>query len=206
MSLTEQEIFWSGEFGDMYIDRNKEDQLLRSNINLFGNILKLTSNISSVLELGCNIGMNLSAIRHVDPKIDITGHDINKNAIDKLKSKMPDVDAIQVSILNKNHNCDADLVFTKGVLIHISPADLHLVYENLYESSKRYILICEYYDPAPTKINYRGHEDKLFKRDFAGELLDKYADLRLVDYGFCYHRDKFFPQDDMTWFLMEKIV
>ena len=51
---------------------------------------------------------------------------------------------------------------------------------------------------------YRGHEGKLFKRDFAGELLDKYPDLKLIDYGFVYHRDTNFPQDDCTWFLLEK--
>jgi spore coat polysaccharide biosynthesis protein SpsF len=26
----------------------------------------------------------------------------------------------------------------------------------------------------------------------------------LVDYGFAYHRDPAFPQDDITWFLLEK--
>jgi hypothetical protein len=43
-----------------------------------------------------------------------------------------------------------------------------------------------------------------FKRDFAGEIMDRFPDLRLVDYGFVYHRDPQFPQDDFTWFLMEK--
>ena len=51
---------------------------------------------------------------------------------------------------------------------------------------------------------YRGHENVLFKRDFAGELLDKYKNrVLLLDYGFIYHRDTY-PQDDLTWFLMEK--
>ena len=40
--------------------------------------------------------------------------------------------------------------------------------------------------------------------NFAGEMLDRFRDLRLVDYGFVYHRDVNFPQDDITWFLMEK--
>lgn len=53
-------------------------------------------------------------------------------------------------------------------------------------------------------IPYRGHEQRLFKRDFAGEMLDAYPDLRLVDYGFVYRRDPVFPADDLTWFLMEK--
>lgn len=34
--------------------------------------------------------------------------------------------------------------------------------------------------------------------------MDKYKDVQLVDYGFSYHRDSNFPQDDITWFLMER--
>jgi spore coat polysaccharide biosynthesis protein SpsF len=52
-------------------------------------------------------------------------------------------------------------------------------------------------------VNYRGNENRLFKRDFAGELINKF-DMNLIDYGFTYHRDKHFPQDDLTWFLLEK--
>jgi spore coat polysaccharide biosynthesis protein SpsF len=66
------------------------------------------------------------------------------------------------------------------------------------------ILMGEYYNPSPTAIPYRGHADRLFKRDFAGELLDRFPDLRLIDYGFAYRRDPAFPQDDITWFLLEK--
>ena len=28
--------------------------------------------------------------------------------------------------------------------------------------------------------------------------------LKLIDYGFIYHRDNSFPKDDITWFLLEK--
>ena len=44
----------------------------------------------------------------------------------------------------------------------------------------------------------------LYKRDFAGEMMMKYSDLLLLDYGFVYHRDNHFKGDDFTWFLMEK--
>ncbi|HND74014.1 MAG TPA: hypothetical protein PKW10_06205, partial [Saprospiraceae bacterium] len=67
-----------------------------------------------------------------------------------------------------------------------------------------YILIAEYYNPSPVTLNYRGHSNRLFKRDFAGDMLDQYPDLRLIDYGFCYRRDNLFPQDDITWFMLEK--
>ena len=47
------------------------------------------------------------------------------------------------------------------------------------------------------------HQNKLFKRDFAGDLIDSYG-LKLIDYGFIYKRDNWAPQDDITWFLLEK--
>jgi spore coat polysaccharide biosynthesis protein SpsF len=92
----------------------------------------------------------------------------------------------------------------KGVLIHINPDMLGIVYEKLYQLFSHYILIAEYYNPTPVEVNYRGHSSKLFKRDFAGEMLDKYPDLKLLDYGFIYYRDNNFPQGDTNWFLLEK--
>ena len=99
-----------------------------------------------------------------------------------------------------------ELVFTRGVLIHIDPDAIQRVYELMLEASSRYILVAEYYNPKPVEVPYRGHEGLLFKRDFAGELMDREPSLRLVDYGFVYHRDPLFPQDDITWFLMAKDV
>ena len=42
--------------------------------------------------------------------------------------------------------------------------------------------LAEYYNPTPVSVLYRGHKGKLFKRDFAGEMLDKYNDLNIIDY------------------------
>ena len=79
-----------------------------------------------------------------------------------------------------------NLIYPKaGVFIHINPNYLINVYENLVNGSNRYVLVAEYYNPAPTKITYRGNEDRLFKRDFAGDLIDNYG-LKLIDYGFVY--------------------
>ncbi len=110
----------------------------------------------------------------------------------------------QASILDWQPTGTVDLALIKGVLIHIAPDHLPVVYEKLYQASHRYILIAEYYNPTPVTVPYRGHTDRLFKRDFAGDMLDRYADLALVDYGFVYHRDAMFPQDDMTWFLLQR--
>ncbi len=203
-STTEQESFWQGQFGNEYTDRNRGKKWIASNCAFFSKALEHTSKVSSILELGSNIGLNLMALRHLLPEAALSAVEINEKAAAELKQNVPDVELTQGSILEFVPSKLVDLSFTKGVLIHINPDKLQLAYDALYQSSSRYILLSEYYNPSPTEIVYRGHEGKLFKRDFAGEMLDRYADLSLVAYGFVYHRDIHFPQDDMTWFLMEK--
>ena len=88
-------------------------------------------------------------------------------------------------------------MLSKGVLIHISPSLLNKTYEKIYELSSQWILIAEYYNPSPVAIDCRGHDNKLFKRDFSGEMLDKFKNLELCDHGFAYHRDQF-AQDDIS--------
>ena len=91
------------------------------------------------------------------------------------------------------------------MLIYINPDLLPTVYDLLYQTSSRYIFISEYYNPTPVSVPYRGHVEVMLKRDFAGEMLDRFEDLRLVSYGFSYHRDNNFPQGDGNWFLLEKL-
>ena len=197
---TEQEEFWASEFGNDYINRNQD---YASNIPLFSKVINRTANVKSIIEFGCNIGLNLKALNALLPKCNLTGVEINKNAC-KFLHEWGKCDVVNESIFDYNWKQRYDLSMIKGVLIHINPEMLNNVYKKLYDSSNRYILIAEYYNPTPVSISYRGHDNKLFKRDFAGEMLDKYSDLALVDYGFQYHRDNYFKKDDLTWFLLEK--
>ena len=203
---TEQEAFWAGAFGNEYVDRNKNEHLISGNIALFAKIFSCTENVRSVFELGANIGLNLIAIKHLLPNAALSAVEINKKAVAELEKVLKEAVVYQQSILDFSWDANPhqDLVFIKGVLIHINPDMLSQVYQSLYRLSKRYICIVEYYNPTPVSVSYRGHEDRLFKRDFAGEMMDKYNDLRLVNYGFVYHRDLNFPLDDLTWFLLEK--
>ncbi len=201
---TEQEAFWAGEFGDGYIERNQGKGWIASNTALFARILSAADRLDSVLELGCNVGLNLAALRHLLPEAELTGVEINAKAA-ALAAAHSGADAVaNASIFAFEADRAWDLVFTKGVLIHIAPEKLGDVYAALYRLSSRYLMVCEYYNPTPIEIEYRGHAGRLFKRDFAGELLDAFPDLRLVDYGFCWRRDRQFAQDDATWFLLEK--
>jgi len=201
---TEQETFWAGEFGDDYIQRNRGSSILASNLNFFSKALGNAHNLKSCIEFGANIGMNLQAINLLYPNIDCHAIEINPKAAQQLSQVIPSNNIFQESILNFNVEKTWDLVIVKGVLIHINPEELPLVYSKITESSSRYLLLAEYYNPSPIAVTYRGHSDRLFKRDFAGELMDRHPEFKLIDYGFVYRRDPSFPQDDITWFLMEK--
>lgn len=199
-----QEAFWAGDFGDDYIARNMSPALLASNIKFFSKSLHAALPPKSCIEFGANVGMNLKAIRQLYPDCALRGVEINEKAAALLRDEIGTSNVFCNSILDYDSVEKSELALIKGVLIHINPELLPLVYDKLYGATSRYLLVCEYYNPSPVSISYRGHADRLFKRDFAGEIIDRFSDLRLIDYGFAYHRDPAFPQDDISWFLMKK--
>ena len=200
---TEQENFWAGDFGDDYIARNSSDGLLHSKVAMWSQMIRCANRIDSIKELGCNIGLNLKALHHLKPEYKLSGVEINEAAAaeaEKLGIASINCGTITEPLADEK----VDLTFTAGVLIHINPDRLPVVYNNLVSLSSRYILVAEYYNPTPTEVNYRGHTERLFKRDFAGELIDEFS-LNLVDYGFWYRKDNIASEfGDMTWFLLEK--
>jgi len=202
---TDQEKFWAGDFGDNYIERNQGEKVLASNLNFFSQALQKTQNLKNCIEFGANIGMNIRSLKYLFPNLDCSAVEINIKA-SKLLSEIIPVDNIYVeSILDFNSSQRWDLVITKGVLIHIDPTKLQDIYQILYKTTNKYILIGEYYSKNPKSLTYRGYDNKLYTRDFAGEIMNKFQDLKLLDYRFHYHKDSNFPQDDITWFLLQKI-
>ncbi|PUE51630.1 pseudaminic acid biosynthesis-associated methylase [Limnohabitans sp. 2KL-51] len=202
---TDQEAFWAGDFGTEYIQRNQGDALLASNLAFFAKALHQAKGFKTCIEFGANIGMNLKALKLLHPDLDAHAIEINADAAEALGKVIPTNQVINQSILDFTSSQQWDLTLIKGVLIHLNPEVLPQVYDKLFAACGQYLLVAEYYNPAPVAIPYRGHSDRLFKRDFAGEMMDRHPQLKLVDYGFSYRRDPKFPQDDITWFLMEKI-
>jgi pseudaminic acid biosynthesis-associated methylase len=197
-----QELFWAGEFGNEYTGRNQV--MVQQRVPFFTEILRRTFGVRSVCELGTNRGHNLRAIAELSPNYELTGVEINPVAHREMAG-FSRIQAVCSSIQEFTPSQTYDLVFTCGVLIHLNPDDLPMVYDRMMALSSRYILINEYFNPVPQEINYRGHADRLFKRDFAGELMDRHdGKLSVVDMGFLWKRTC--PSwDDSTWFLLEKI-
>ncbi len=204
--MNEQEQFWRGEFGDEYSRRQKDSRVgsVESNMALFAGILGKTQGVTRIIELGAGTGQNLMAIARLKPDIELMGVEINEQAA----MEIPVGYVFRQSIFdfdppNYEH---ADLAFTKGLLIHIAPEDLAKAYDALFACTQRYVLICEYYNPVPVELDYRGHAGRLWKRDFGGDMLARFPGLQLVDYGFVWRSDPNWPQDDITWWLMEKVA
>ena len=78
---TEQENFWSSDFGDNYIDRNQNYIV---NIPFFSKVISRTFGVKSVIEFGCNVGLNLMALNNLLPRCELTGVEINSKAANEL--------------------------------------------------------------------------------------------------------------------------
>jgi spore coat polysaccharide biosynthesis protein SpsF len=198
--MSEQAEAWRGQAGDDYTKR--QTLSLWSRRTMFDRILRLPPRPHSIIEFGANTGENLKALRDILPIAHLAGVEINEDAFKRLKT-VANL-AFHGSMLDFPSAGKWDMTLTRGVLIHIHPVELLRAYDVLYKASNRLICICEYYNPSPVMVPYRGENDRLWKRDFAGEMMDRYNDLRLIDYGFIYDRDPVAPQDNVTWFLLSK--
>lgn len=120
-NATEQEIFWKGEFGNNYIDRNRSSNGVVNNIVLFSKIMERTSNISSVIEFGSNIGQNLKAIQTLLPNVKCSAVEINHKAAEILRNDPffeGKLEIYETSVLDFESKEKSDFVLTKGILIH----------------------------------------------------------------------------------------
>lgn len=194
--MTAQLLHWQGEFGDEYTDRNHVDP--QTLVPAFMEML-CGLDVVSVLEVGCNRGHNLQAIRAVLPRARLAGVDPNQYA---LNVAAPGVELGHANAFHLPYqDGEFDLVFTCGVLIHVAAKDLSRAIKEMYRVSDRYLLVIEYHAPEETPVRYRGHDELLWKRDFGREFMDLYPDLGLVWAGFL-PRDRGF--DDCHWWLFEK--
>jgi pseudaminic acid biosynthesis-associated methylase len=193
------EHLWSGQFGDTYVDRNRD---AGANRRPFWEMIGKRFPSRNVLEVGCNLGANLRWIAGgVAPK-DVYGVDINLKALQELRRLLPEVNALW-SPARELPFRDRwfDLVFTMGVLIHQPESTLPLVMEEIVRCSRRYVLCGEYYADQKTEVSYRDQTGALFKRDYGRLYQELFPELHLCQTGFL-SRDE--GWDDVTYWLFEK--
>ena len=193
--------FWAGEFGDEYHRRQKVTH--EANVALMRRILETTGKLVTVAELGAGTGLNLRALSAIDPDMWLCGVEINAAACQEIL-KIPRATAVQCAVQDWKPALKFDLVFTKGLAIHIPPGDLPGLYKTLVASSKRYIMMAEYFSVRTEEVPYRGHTSRLWKAPHAYQLMDAYPEWGLLDYGFVSSRDRKNPQDDLNWWVLQK--
>lgn len=160
----ETELFWAGAFGDDYGKRNVVDP--NSRLDFWRSAMEFCQP-TTVLEVGANRGHNLIAIQTVSPGTDVCGIDINASAANEARSNGIAVDVgSALELASRYGHKSKDMVLTAGLLIHIPPADLQRVMQQIVDVSSKYILAVEYYAEAETEVEYRGHAGKLWKRNF----------------------------------------
>jgi pseudaminic acid biosynthesis-associated methylase len=209
---TKQVREWASDFGREYTDRNtldpaELDALWLSNYGvtrteLNRNFLEGVPSDASILEVGCNVGNQLLLLSGMG-YTNLCGIDVQSYAIQIAQTRVPSGSTVEGSALDIPFPDDHfDLVFTSGLLIHIAPADLPKVFGEIHRVTKTWILGSEYYSPTLAEINYRGHEDLLWKNDFSRLYRDQYPDLKLV-------REKRLPYlkgpNTDTMFLLQRI-
>lgn len=206
--MSETADFWRGDFGDAYSQRNASQDLLKSKEWMFRKALSplFTASPQRIIEFGANIGLNIDALRRIDAFADCeySAVEVNAAACERLREKK--VSTFEMSMLSEEREWGKgyDLSISCGVLIHVSPEDLPAAYDALYHASKQWILVAEYFSTQPTEVVYRNNTGRLWKRDFFGEMLVAYPDLRAEAYGFVSRHDRHAPLDDITWFLFER--
>lgn len=210
-NLTEQASKWSGDFGREYTERNPQsieemEELYTRNYGLTRTELnqRFLDNLDRsmrILEVGSNVGNQLICLQRMGFD-HLYGIELQSYAVEIAKSKSKNINIIQGEASDiPFKDSFFDMVFTSGVLIHISPKKLSDVLGEIHRCTKKYIFGFEYYSDETKEISYRGNSDLLWKADFAEKYLELFDDLTLVKE----ERIKYLGNDNVdAMFLLKK--
>jgi len=190
MAKTHQEDVWAGKFGEEYTERNlmSPDGLDRLCIDNYG-ISRTELNkgfldgldVDRILEVGCNVGNQLLLLKEMG-YTNLWGIELQDYAVELARKRTSGINIVKGSAFDIPYkNNFFDLVFTSGVLMHISPDDINKILDEMYRCTNRYIWGFEYYSPDGYQVvNYRGDDSLLWKTDFAKLFLDRFKELKRV--------------------------
>lgn len=181
---------WSGPFGRAYTDRNaltveqlderyrRDFGITRTELN--ERFLEGIDRSARILEVGCNVGLQLQALQRLG-FADLHGVELQAYAVERARARTSGIRVVQGSAYHLPFRDDGfDVVFTSGLLIHVSPFDLGAVMNEIHRCSRRYVWGLEYWAPAFAEVEYRGERELLWKGDYARTYLERFDDLTLV--------------------------
>ena len=208
---TDQEKQWAGGFGKAYTDRNPRtpetmdalhiEQFGISRSELNREFLGSLDRSIRVLEVGANVGMQLELLRRLG-FTQLYGVELQFYAIQQSRSATTGLRLVQGSgFALPFPDAAFDLVFTSGVLIHISPDDIGRMLDEIHRCARMFIWGWEYFAEHYTQVNYRGETDLLWKTDFAKLYRDRFPNLDLLKE----RRVKYLKNDNVdSMFLLKK--
>jgi pseudaminic acid biosynthesis-associated methylase len=206
MVMNEQQMFWKEKCTREYIRRNSNYDF-ELGVKGWEKILNKVKKdeIGNILECGSNIGRNIKLLNEVLPNAKKSIIEIAEEPFEFVTSQYDIDHAFNGSIVSSNLPINYfDLVFTNGVLIHIHPEEVLSNMKKMFDYSKKYIIISEYFNRTPVMIEYRGELNKLFKSDFGKKFIENF-DVELIDYGFLWGYE--FDNagfDDVTFWVFKK--
>jgi pseudaminic acid biosynthesis-associated methylase len=191
MNTTYQRKTWEEQFGEEYLQRNvysptqldvfytKNYGKTKTSLNeLF---LKDIPKDIKILEVGTNIGNQLLHLQSMG-FTNLYGIEIQDRAINYAKHRTDNLNIIKGDALDIPFKDGFfDLVFTHGVLIHISPSNIEQAISEIYRVSNKYIFGLEYFAENYTDIEYRGEKNIMWKTNFMKLYLDKFSNLETVN-------------------------
>lgn len=192
------ERLWRGEFGDAYIDRNSGPNPRGPWWQQFLERYPL----ERVLEVGCNIGLNLQWIVQKVPPRQVFAIDVNEKALRIVRDRFQVNASWGVARELPFRDRWFDLVFTGGVLIHQPEDTLLEVMSEVVRCSRRYVLCLEYFAKETVEVPYRGQSGALIKRDYGRIYAESFPALKQLETGFL-GKDQ--GWDDVTWWMFEKV-
>lgn len=198
--MSDQLDKWKGDFGEEYTERNDLDWKCR--VHPFDEMLS-GLDAKKILEVGCNRGHNLRAIKEVlGGEEKLVGIEPNTHALRLAQNFDTEIEFLEGNACNIPFEAGHfDLCFTSGVLIHIPPSKIDTAVSEIYRVSERYILSIEYYSEEEEEIEYRGEEEMLWKRDFYSCFKSQFPSLSLIRKGYWGPEDGF---DRCHWWLLKK--
>ena len=152
---------YNSNIWDEYTKENEES--FQESLSNFIFNASLVLGAKKILEAGCNIGNNL---RSFPLDLEVFGLDMNKKALEIAKSKFPSFNFKQGSLTKIPFDDNYfDLVFTRGVLIHIHPDDVNNTMRELLRVSKKWIFNLEYFGEDNKMIKWKRGDEMLWYRD-----------------------------------------
>lgn len=193
---TPQLEHWTGDWGRKYVEDNSLDP--QTFVPYWEQVLNHIQP-KSILEVGCNIGLNLSAIHSIRKDINLTGIEPYIGAVEKARqaittAKIVEGDGFDLPFKDG----EFDLTCSLGVMIHIATKDLKRFIEELYRVSSKYILISEYQIEGNKEVLYPKPDffEYVWSRNYK-QILEDTIKANLIAHGQWW-------EDKSKWFLYAK--